>query len=148
MGNDKKEMLEWLNAGCKNPDKREAEIEQTLLDSFLIRKTNGLKGQQASEKANMIYGRTPVYRLDAGGHIISFEPHIDEAGRISWHQTKPTRQYFWQGDVLYGLDGKKKASIYFDADFLEWILVAEHGRKKNLGKDLTKAKQAAIEAVK
>lgn len=148
MKKEKEKLLVWLNAGCTSPDKREAEIEEMLLDAFLLRKGNGLKGEAASEKVNLIYCRTPVYRLTRNGRFISFEPHIDANGRVSWEQDRPTKQYFWQGGNLYGLDGKKVGSlITANTENREWILVTTDGKKKRLGKDYIAAKQAAIEAM-
>ena len=82
MTGKKKDLLIWLNGGCLDPDKREAEIEEMLVNAYIARIGNGLGRQKASDKVNLIYCRTPVYRLAKNGRLISFEPHIDPAGRI------------------------------------------------------------------
>lgn len=146
MTSKKQDLLIWLNGGCNDPDKREAEIEEMLVNAFLARKGNGLGGKVASEKVNLIYCRTPVYRLAKNGRLISFEPHIDPAGRISWEKDRPTKQYFWQGGALYGLNGKKIGKMV--TEDRQWTFISVDGKKLQLGQNYIVAREAAIEALK
>lgn len=148
MTSKKKDLLIWLNGGCSDPDKREAEIEEMLVNAYVARIGNGLGRQKASDKVNLIFCRTPVYRLAKNGRLLSFQPHIDPAGRISWEQTRPTRQFFWQYDSLYGLDGKKVGKLVFSMEEGQWTFVDLTGNTKAFGKNVDKAKLEAIEALK
>lgn len=145
MTSKKQDLLIWLNGGCSDPDKRAAEIEKMLVNAFLARKDNGLRGKAASEKVNLIYCRTPVYRLAKNGRLLSFQPHIDPAGWISWEQTRPTRQFFWQGGVLYGLNGKKVGKMV--TEDRQWTFISVDGKKLLLGQNYIEAREAAIESL-
>lgn len=135
-------IAEWLNRGCTFLE-RKGEIEGYMTKSFMRNLRLTRDPAETSKKVNSIYGRCLIYQTYDKA-IVSFKPAIDARGHVNWEMVHENDAPFWQGDVLYGLDGRKVGEIRWDEEEAEWIFWNNH-EKCSYGPDLDAAKHEIVE---
>ena len=132
----------WLNNGSSFTD-RASQIEEYMTDCFDRTIDMGLSALSATKRTNEIYGRCLIYRAE-GDKIISFAPRINLGGKIGWQLVENTKSVFWQGDCLYGLDGKKIGDLIWNEAAYEWQFVLPSGQFNGYGSDLDTARYTVL----